>query len=70
MNGGSHPLTPPSARELLKMLSETSVDKEMLSVHDVGLRKKDLFKNYTSVLQGGIQDWVLELKKRRARKLR
>lgn len=52
------------------MLSETSVDKEMLSVHDVGLRKKDLFKNYTSVLQGGIQDWVLELKKRRARKLR
>lgn len=52
------------------MLSETSGDKEMLYVHDVGLCKKDLFKNYTSVLQGGTQDWVLELKKRRARKLR
>ena len=64
MNGGSHPLIPPSARELLKMLSETSVDKEILYVHDVGLSKKDLFKNYTSVLQRGTPDWVLELKKR------
>lgn len=45
------------------MLSETSVDKEVFMFHDVGLRKKDLFKNYTSVLQGGTQDWVLELKK-------
>ena len=45
------------------MLSETSVDKEILYVHDVGLSKKDLFKNYTSVLQRGTPDWVLELKK-------
>ena len=41
-----------------------SVDKEILYVHDVGLSQKDLFKNYTSVVQGGTPDWVLEQKKR------
>lgn len=50
------------------MLSETSVDKEILYVHDVGLSKKDLFKNYTGVLHGGTPDWVLEPKQRRGPK--
>ena len=37
-------------------------------VHDAPLRKSNLFKNYTRVLQGGTPGWILEQKKDMGRK--